>query len=270
MQDYVNTFPSWNPELFLSHNLGSSFKNESQRARVRTETWVRDNMYCPMCGNSSICGYPPNKPVADFFCSKCRETFELKSLQSNSLELPRMITDGALKTMQARLRSDDNPHLFLLVHRDDAITNLFFTPKFYFSLSIIKPRKPLKPSARRAGWQGCSILYDAIPEIGKIPIVKCGRPFSFAQVGALVDRSRLLQIGHLNARGWLLDVQRCVDLVPKDVFSLEDIYRYADRLGEMHPENRHIFAKIRQQLQILRDRGLIEFISPGKYRKRYT
>ncbi|HHD16183.1 MAG TPA: restriction endonuclease, partial [Euryarchaeota archaeon] len=33
-----------------------------------------------------------------------------------------------------------------------------------------------------------------------------------------------------------------------------------------HPNNRHIKAKIRQQLQILRDENIIEFIGNGLYR----
>jgi type II restriction enzyme len=34
----------------------------------------------------------------------------------------------------------------------------------------------------------------------------------------------------------------------------------------LHPQNRNIEAKIRQQLQMLRDHGLIEFLGNGRYR----
>ena len=34
----------------------------------------------------------------------------------------------------------------------------------------------------------------------------------------------------------------------------------------MHPENKHIKDKIRQQLQFLRDRGYLKFINKGKYK----
>jgi len=34
-----------------------------------------------------------------------------------------------------------------------------------------------------------------------------------------------------------------------------------------HIENKNIEAKIRQQLQFLRDKGFIEFLGRGKYRK---
>lgn len=34
-----------------------------------------------------------------------------------------------------------------------------------------------------------------------------------------------------------------------------------------HPENNHIKDKIRQQLQFLRDEGLVEFTTRGNYKK---
>ncbi|MBQ1909890.1 MAG: hypothetical protein II170_08145, partial [Bacteroidaceae bacterium] len=41
----------------------------------------------------------------------------------------------------------------------------------------------------------------------------------------------------------------------------------ADELQLKHPDNNHIHDKIRQQLQFLRDKGFVQFISPGKYCK---
>jgi len=52
----------------------------------------------------------------------------------------------------------------------------------------------------------------------------------------------------------------------KREFELADIYRDASRLAKLHPDNRHVLPKIRQQLQILRDLGLLEFLGGGSYR----
>jgi hypothetical protein len=38
------------------------------------------------------------------------------------------------------------------------------------------------------------------------------------------------------------------------------------QLEDLHPANRHVRDKIRQQLQVLRDLGLIEFLGRGGYR----
>jgi len=67
--------------------------------------------------------------------------------------------------------------------------------------------------------------------------------------------------------GWRLDVFREVSQIKGNVFRLEQAYAAKDRLAALHPENRNIEAKIRQQLQELRDLGLIEFRGAGIYRK---
>jgi type II restriction enzyme len=50
------------------------------------------------------------------------------------------------------------------------------------------------------------------------------------------------------------------------VFSLRDVYAFAAHLEKLHPDNRHGRDKIRQQLQVLRDLGFVEFLDRGHYR----
>ena len=47
---------------------------------------------------------------------------------------------------------------------------------------------------------------------------------------------------------------------------LADVYKFENYLGELHPDNHHVRDKIRQQLQVLRDAGILEFIGRGRYR----
>ena len=66
-------------------------------------------------------------------------------------------------------------------------------------------------------------------------------------------------------------VWECVQLITlgrNDFFTLEDIYNAEPILQRLYPENRHIKAKIRQQLQVLRDHKYIDFIdNNGTYRR---
>jgi type II restriction enzyme len=48
--------------------------------------------------------------------------------------------------------------------------------------------------------------------------------------------------------------------------SLADVYGHTDHLAKLHPKNAHIRDKIRQQLQLLRDLGVLEFLGSGSYR----
>ena len=65
----------------------------------------------------------------------------------------------------------------------------------------------------------------------------------------------------------MLDVLSCVERAKEDVFSLKEMYEFCDELQEKHRGNAHVKDKIRQQLQFLRDKGLIEFLERGVYRR---
>jgi len=51
-----------------------------------------------------------------------------------------------------------------------------------------------------------------------------------------------------------------------DKSGLAEVYAYAAEPQRLHPQNLNIHAKIRQQLQRLRDLGFLEFIGRGQYR----
>jgi type II restriction enzyme len=72
--------------------------------------------------------------------------------------------------------------------------------------------------------------------------------------------------GPHQARGWLADALRVVDSLPQR-FTLGDVYGAKANLARLHPGNRNVRAKIRQQLQVLRDRGMIRFVAPGEYER---
>ena len=65
--------------------------------------------------------------------------------------------------------------------------------------------------------------------------------------------------------GWLKLVY---EVLPEGEFSNEDIYQNEDYFESYYPDNRNIRAKIRQQLQNLRDIGLVKPVSRGVWRKK--
>jgi type II restriction enzyme len=66
-------------------------------------------------------------------------------------------------------------------------------------------------------------------------------------------------------RGWTLDVLTAIRKLAKARFSLHELYELEPDLLNLHPQNRNVRPKIRQQLQVLRDLGLIEFTGAGNY-----
>ena len=129
------------------------------------------------------------------------------------------------------------------------------------------PRPPLAPTARRAGWIGCNINLKNVPEAGRIFVVKNGALVPKELVLERWNQTRFLRRGGVEARGWLLEVLRCVEQFGSAEFTLAEMYAFEDRLSRTYPENQHVREKIRQQLQVLRDHGLVDFLGRGLYRR---
>lgn len=241
------------------------YSSGSQNARAWTERWVKDQLYCPNCGNPKINQFPANQPVADFVCPSCSEEFELKSQKT---AFGTKVVDGAFRTMCDRLAASNNPNLLLLNYdlAQLSVKNAFIVPKHFFVREIIEKRKPLAATARRAGWIGCNILLGQVPPSGKIFFVRDGQPLNKATVLAEWKRTLFLRDERTEARGWLVEVMNCVESIGKGEFDLDDVYRFEPQLSQLYPDNRHVKQKIRQQLQVLRDHGYLDFAARGHYR----
>ncbi len=253
--------------LNFDTSIADNYTNNAQIARVLTENWVKTNGYCPHCGANHLNEYANNMPVADFFCGNCSEQFELKS--KKGMTVGSKIVDGAYASMIERINSKDNPNFFFLTYDKSKweVRNFMIIPKYFFVSDMIEKRKPLNQNARRAGWVGCNIDLRKVPESGRVFLIKETRIISKKDVCSKWKGTVFLKAKKSDAKGWILDVMRCVDAMHQDVFSLKDMYAFEDVLKEKYPDNRFVKDKIRQQLQLLRDKGLIEFAGNGVYKK---
>ena len=251
-------------DLQFSAGLAGRYKGGTQIARVLSEDWAARNAYCPACGNDRLQQSFNNAPVRDFVCESCYEVYELKSKKG---KLGRKQVDGAYDTMLARLRSDTNPSFFLLSYdaRSMSVTDLLLVPKHFVVADLVEPKKPLPLTAKRAGWKGCNILIGSLPSTGRIPLIRDRviRP-KHEVLSEWRATSFLRTRAGGDARGWLINVMRCIEKIGKE-FSLQELYIFEQYLGTIYPGNRHIRAKIRQQLQVLRDNGYLMFKGRGQY-----
>ena len=253
-------------DLRFDTSLVAGYKSAAQIARVLTEDWLARNMYCPICGESTMRRAEANSPVKDYVCQNCKSQYELKSKKATTSHFNRTVNDGVYRTMIERITSLDNPSFFFLHYDRYEVNNLIIVPKCFFVPDIIQKRPPLKKSAVRAGWEGCNILLGKVPESAKIPIIRDGEILPPTAVCQKYNQVYSLQTKSVESRGWLFDVLLCTEKL-EDTFTLNQMYAFTGMLKARHPRNNNIHAKIRQQLQLLRDKGLIEFASPGHYRK---
>ena len=241
----------------------SELTSASQIARVSTESWTIRNFYCPSCG-LALAPYRPGTRVYDFYSPSCAERFQLKA---GSHTFSNRVLGSEFHTTLISVLSGQQPSMFLL--RYDrirwAVEDLMLIHRACITASCIIPRKPLSSTARRAGWQGCLYLLDRIPKLGQIEVINHGIVREKAEVLTQWRRSDSLLGSKPEVRGWLADILTCVERL-LSTFALDDMYAFEAELADKHPENHNIRPKIRQQLQVLRDLGLVKFVSPGVYK----
>lgn len=252
-------------DLSFNSKFAQGYTSNSQIARVLTENWVKENAYCPSCGEIPLNGFENNRPVADFYCKNCSEQYELKSKNG---KFESIINDGAYSTMIERINSNQNPNFFFLTYSKKwAVENFLIIPKQFFTTEIIIKRKPLSETAKRAGWVGCNIDISNVAEAGKVFLVKDSKIIDKKVVENAFNQTLFLREKTIDSKGWILDILICVDNIKKGEFTLDDIYQFEAKLKLKYPNNNFIKDKIRQQLQTLRDKGIIEFLGNGRYKK---
>jgi type II restriction enzyme len=251
-------------QLDLPTAEAANYKSPSQRARVATEAWASRNLYCPNCEENSLESLPPNTPSIDYVCGACKSTFQLKS-QGSPLSF--RIVDAAYDKMCEAVRLKKTPNLFVVQYDKQhwSVSEVVLVPHFAFSMSVIEKRKPLGTTARRAGWVGCNILLGRIPVDARVAIVTNGNVSEPSDVREQYASLRPLEGLTVENRGWTLDVLNEVRALGKGEFTLSEIYASEPSLSRIYPHNHHVRDKIRQQLQVLRDLGLVKFLGRGNY-----
>jgi type II restriction enzyme len=249
--------------IFLNQNLATGYKSKSQVSGILTEAWVHNEIFCPACG-SLISHFEKNRPVADFYCDDCKEEYELKSKKD---KMGKRILDGAYETMIERLKSENNPNFFFLNYNVENYTveNFMVIPKHFFTPEIIIKRN--KGLIDRPSYIMCSIDLTQIPQSGKIFYIKNKKVEAKKEILENWQKTLFLrEEKELASKGWILDTMNCIDKIGKKEFSLDEVYSFEKELKEKHPENNFIKDKLRQQLQVLRDKGYLEFVSRGRYK----
>lgn len=275
----------------MTSDLAAAYKSGSQRARVVTEFWGEHNLYCPNCSSPKLDRLVANTKASDFLCPACGFWYQLKGQKS---PIGNSISDGAYEAMMAAIRRDETPSFYFMQYdlATWSVKNLLLIPHFAFPPSAIVKRNPLSPTARRAGWVGCNIALGRIPADARISVIAETQIVPETEVRARFRKVKPLKDISIKQRGWTLDVLNIVRRLMESrrrgdeslteeshrkgrnlrlptsspTFTNEDIYAFAPELEKLHPDNRHIRDKIRQQLQVLRDTCFLEHVGHGEWR----
>ena len=257
-------------DLKLDPSTAGQYTSGSQIARVVTEAWANVNLYCLACSSNHLTATSPNTRVRDFSCPSCNTSYQLKSKNGKH---GRVVGNSAYDPKIAAIDEGRAPHYAFLDYSSDSwtVTGLFVVPGHFITRGVIQQRNPLKQSARRAGWVGSNILLNQIMPEGRISLLYDGAFRDPSVVRAEWKRVAFLGSDARAKGGWGADVLSCVRQMELDTgdreFTLRAFYsRFTEQLSLLHPDNNNVQAKIRQQLQVLRDGGMLEFLGRGRYR----
>lgn len=191
--------------LRLNPQLALGYKSPTQITRVVSEAWGIDNLYCANCPSPTLSPTPANTRAIDYFCPRCRSSYQLKSSRR---PFGKRINDGAYEAMIEAILGDNTPNLFLLRYDHPlwTVRDLFLVPQFLLSRSSIEKRTALTAKAERAGWVGCNILLNALPPDAKIPVVTSGKAIPPKIVRYNLRKLQPLKKIVAKDRGWTLDV----------------------------------------------------------------
>lgn len=248
--------------LEMRQDAGAGFTSASQIACRVTECWGAENLYCAACDSPRLQRTRANTEAGDFICDTCDARYEMKAGRSwNEQRIP----DSGFDAMMRAIRSEHVPNLLVLQYSTSwCVLNLMLVPSFFLTASAIEKRRPLAPTARRAGWIGCNILLKAIPVQGRLRLVDNGIPRDIQEIRSAFAALQPISRIPVTLRGWTLDVWNIVNRLESQ-FELSDVYRFERELQFLHPRNRNLRPKIRQQLQVLRDHGFLAFAGGGRY-----
>lgn len=259
-------------DLALDPSTAEGYSSEAQRSRVITETWAAEHLYCLNCSSSSIDAHRPVTTVEDVLCPSCDRRIQLKASRGGH---GTKVANSAYEQKIGAIRANDAPDYAFMGFDPYAwrVTDLFVVPGHYMTPTVVEKRKPLSSAARRSGWVGSNVLLNRIPEPGRIRIVTQGSAVPADEARETFERTAFLSGETMDTREWTTAVMNCIEELPVrqgQRFTLDDVYGFEEELAEMYPDNRHIRAKIRQQLQVLRDQGVLEFLGDGEYRLKWT
>lgn len=256
--------------LTLDPSIAAGLSSHSQIARRVTEAWAADNLFCLACPAERLAAERPNTRVRDFICPECETAYQLKGKTGRH---GNTVANSAYDPKIAAIRQGSAPNYAFLDYSRDTwkVTGLFVVPGHFITEGVVQRRKPLPPTARRAGWVGSNILLSKLPLEGRIAVVANGAVIAPETVRANWNRFRFLKNDPRASGGWgaevLAYVRRLQSETGRPDFTLQTFYSwFRDPLATQHPDNHHIEAKIRQQLQVLRDGGVLEFLGRGRYR----
>jgi type II restriction enzyme len=145
------------------------WKNVSRIVGESVEHCVA-TMSCPICTEKTLIKYKTNEKSKDVQCKSCNSQFQIKASKNKNKnkQAPLKLLGAEYKTTCASIKENIVHYLVVLYSFTGdtyTIDNILFIHQSDINESCIVPRNPLSSTARRAGWQGCMLVFNTFKSI---------------------------------------------------------------------------------------------------------
>ncbi len=150
--------------LLLDLAPAARFASPSQIARVVIETWAELNLYCLSCSSDRLRSNVPGTPLVDFTCPACDHEYQLKSKNGR---FDGTVTGAAYWPVIQAIHAGRLPDYVLAEYdrRRGLVEWVWAVPGRCIDSKRVTARTALRAGARRAGWRGCTINLEGLPQV---------------------------------------------------------------------------------------------------------
>jgi hypothetical protein len=150
--------------LLLDLEPAAPFASRSQIARVVIETWAELNLYCLSCSSDRLKISSPGTPLVDFTCPACDHEYQLKSKNGR---FDGKVTGAAYGPVIQAICAGRLPDYVLAEYdlRRKRVEWVWAVPGPCINCDHVKARTALQKGAHRAGWVGCTINLEGLPQV---------------------------------------------------------------------------------------------------------
>ena len=143
-------------------NINPVWNSNSRIYGQAIEDWVIANYKCS-CG-SFFESLNANSKSIDGICSSCGRKIQIKSsshkFKPNKENILKILGAEYKTTLNSVTESDWDLILVAYCKNGNKINQILKVDSSYIKENSVLPRKPLASTARRAGWQGCYLIFN--------------------------------------------------------------------------------------------------------------
>tara|TARA_B110000305_G_scaffold173614_1_gene191901 strand:- start:256 stop:750 length:495 start_codon:yes stop_codon:yes gene_type:complete len=145
------------------------WKSESRIVGEAGELYIKENIECSRCNDNNFQKCKSNETSKDLICISCSQKYQIKAKSATQKQINNIKNKDIFKTIGGEYSTtlkninEQIDYLIILYEKKSyKIINILYIKYENININCIIPRKPLSTTAKRAGWQGCNIIFDNI------------------------------------------------------------------------------------------------------------